>query len=169
LPLIDRALNPYAPGSTFKMITSIAMLGQPNPVRTPEETYYDNGCFIFGNNEKRCNASDGRGNVTVNGIVDLSRALTVSSDVYFYNVGNEIWNRYRDEGGDAKPDPASHPDGYRIQNTAKVFGFGKPTGIGLAGEGAGRIPDLQFNISLNKDSADPTSRTWRRGDSSRSG
>jgi penicillin-binding protein 2 len=165
LPLIDRALNPYAPGSTFKMITSVAMLGPPSPIRTPQETWYDDGCFEFGNKEKRCNASDGKGNIAAYGYVDLTRALTVSSDVYFYNVGNSIWNDYRDEGGESKPDPASHPSGYRIQNTAKAFGFGKPSGIGLVGDGAGRIPDLQFNISLNKNNPDPTSRTWRRGDS----
>jgi penicillin-binding protein 2 len=165
LPLIDRALNPYAPGSTFKMITSVAALGGPTPIIDPNESFYDDGCFELGNNEKRCNATDGRGNVTVNGWVNLSRALTVSSDWYFYRVGNNIWNDYRNEGGDAKTDATAHPSGYRIQNTAKLFGFGTATGIGLVGDQTGRIPDLQFNISLNKTNPDPTSRTWRRGDS----
>ena len=85
------------------------------------------------------------------GTVDLPSALTVSSDVYFYNVGNEFWNRYRDEGkakgftgdlsGDKVPD-ADHPVGNAIQHTARAFGFGEPTGIGLAATSPASIPDL---------------------------
>jgi penicillin-binding protein 2 len=160
LPLFNRAMNGYAPGSTFKPITAVAQL--ETGVRSPFETVYDSGCFKFGNEEERCNAKK-----VVNGYVNLQRALTVSSDVYFYNVGNEIWtNFYRDaEGGDSKLDPADHPRGYAIQNVAKQFGFGKPTGLGLSGDQPGRVPDRQFNIALNKTNPDPTSRTWRRGDS----
>jgi penicillin-binding protein 2 len=165
-PLFDRAVNAYAPGSTFKTITSIAMLN--TGLRPPGETYYDEGCFKFGNNEQRCNA--GKHSY---GSVDLQRALTVSSDVYFYNVGNSFWTRYRDEGqaagatGDLAGDkvPASaHPVGYGIQNTARDFGFGAVTGLGQ-GESAGRIPDLAFNQELNKGNCGDTGCSWRRGDS----
>ena len=48
---------------------------------------------------------------------------------------------------------------------ARAFGFGAPTGISLSGDQSGRIPDLAFRKEFNKNAADPTDRTWRRGDS----
>jgi penicillin-binding protein 2 len=155
LPLINRALSGYAPGSTFKLFSAMATLKYG--VRTPEETYYDNGCFVFGNDQKLCNARK-----NAYGYVNLPRAVTVSSDVFFYNAGNEFWNVYRDEGGD---DTTDHPRGYGIQDVARAFGFGAPTGIALGGDQSGRIPDLAFREDFNKNSIDPTDRTWRRGDS----
>jgi penicillin-binding protein 2 len=155
LPLIDRALSGYAPGSTFKLFSSIATL--QFGIRTADETYYDQGCFVFGNDQELCNARKNR-----YGMVDLPRALTVSSDVYFYNAGNEFWNVYDDEGRDSTD---NHPRGYGIQDVARRFGFGMPTGIALGGDQSGRIPDRIFREAFNKNSADPTDRTWRRGDS----
>jgi penicillin-binding protein 2 len=163
------------------MITAVAQLEGPDPVRPPEETYYDSGCLEkFGNDERRCNATDQRtGKPVANGYVDLPRALTVSSDVYFYDVGNEFWTRYFrlppvGEGGENENgrtpslglagDLAAHPSGYGIQEAAFQFGFGKATGVGLSGDQAGRIPTRSFNVELNKTSTDETSRTWRRGD-----
>jgi penicillin-binding protein 2 len=166
-PMLNRALNPYAPGSTFKTFTSIAMLQSGLFPDGPNTTYsdYPDGCFHFGNEEKACNAGG-----AVLGAVDLPSALTVSSDVYFYTVGNEFWNAYRNEGqaaghngvyaGDAIPD-AQHPLGNGIQHTAKTYGFGESTGIGL-GDQAGEIPDHEYRVKLNPDNADLQS--WRRGD-----
>ncbi len=154
-PLLDRATNPYAPGSTFKAITAIA--GLEHGFITPDTAVNDTGCFQFGNDEQRCNAKN-----QANGLVDLGKAIVVSSDVYFYSLGNSIWNTYRDEldRGDT-----AHVDGYAIQNTAKKYGFDAPTGVDLAGDHKGRVPDAAFNAALNKNDPDPTSRTWRRGDS----
>ena len=104
-PLLNRALNPYVPGSTFKTITSIAMLQSglfPEGANHAVSDYPD-GCFHFGNDEERCNAGK-----AVLGTVDLPGALTVSSDVYFYSVGNEFWNAYRDEG-QARPATPARP------------------------------------------------------------
>ncbi len=158
-PLFDRAVSAQlAPGSTFKPFTSIAML--ENGIRSAGETFYDSGCISFGNGEKRCNDKK-----NANGIVDLTRALTVSSDVYFYQVGKDIWAAYENEGGDNKTGPNDHPVGYSIQHVASTFGMGADTGSGLTGEQVGRLPDLAFNQMFNKNSDDPTSRTWRQGDS----
>jgi penicillin-binding protein 2 len=167
-PLFDRAVSGYAPGSTFKLFTSLAMLKYG--VRSADETFYDDGCYKFGNEQDtRCNAGK-----AAYGYVNLQDALTVSSDVYFYNVGNSFWNKYNgDEGGDGS---ANHPVGYGIQNVAKDYGFDAPTGIELPGDSAGRIPDLAFNRTINKcddgdpprphvQDADSQSCTWRRGDS----
>ena len=105
------------------------------------------------------------------GTVDLPSALTVSSDVYFYTVGNEFWNAYRDEGkaagktgdlaGDDIPD-AQHPVGNAIQHTAGTYGFGESTGMGL-GDQSGVIPDHEYRVKLNQNDAEL--QFWRRGDS----
>lgn len=92
----------------------------------------------------------------------------MSSDIYYYSLGNDLWRRYYTktefggEGGDAA---TQHPVGYAIQHTARDYGFDSPTGVALPGDQKGRIPDLAFNQALNKNNPDPFSRTWRRGDS----
>ncbi len=106
------------------------------------------------------------------GAVDLPSALTVSSDVYFYTVGNEFWKAYRDEGqakvgtgkdlaGDEIPD-AEHPVGNAIQHTAGTYGFGEQSGIGLNDQ-AGVIPNHEYRVKLNPNNAEL--QFWRRGDS----
>jgi penicillin-binding protein 2 len=164
-PLLNRALNQYAPGSTFKAFTSIAMLQSGLYPDGADHTYDDEGCFKFGNDQQICNAGK-----HALGTVNLPRALTVSSDVYFYSVGNDIWNHYRDEctpgtTNQCGDNTTNHPVGYAIQNVAKTYGFGAPTGVGLAGDASGRIPDHAFREDFNKNSPDPIDRTWRRGDS----
>ena len=114
LPLIDRALNPYAPGSTFKLFSGMATLKYG--IRTADEPYLDQGCFVFGNDQELCNARKVR-----YGSVDLPRALTVSSDTYFYNAGNEFWNVYRDEGGDDAAAHASRGYGHPGRGTGLRF------------------------------------------------
>jgi len=167
-PLINRALNAYAPGSTFKTFTALAMLQSGLYPEGADHVNDENppGCFTFGNNEERCNA--GR---TVLGSRLLRSALTVSSDVYFYSVGNEFWNRYRDEGqaagfgGDLAGDKlsdAQHPVGNAIQHTAATYGFGESTGIGL-GDQAGIIPNHEYRVKVNP--TQPDHQFWRRGDS----
>jgi penicillin-binding protein 2 len=165
-PLINRALNALAPGSTFKTITALAALQSglypdgANHVNSEDPP----GCFVFGNNEKRCNAGG-----LVLGSVNLPTALTVSSDVFFYGVGNDFWNQYRNEGqntrddlaGDKVPD-AQHPVGNAIQHTATTYGFGEQTGIGL-GDQAGVIPNHEYRVKLNPNN--PDLQFWRRGDS----
>src|SRR5204863_147357 len=76
-------------------------------------------------------------NGTHNGSVNLQRALTVSSDVYFYNAGNDFWKIW-------KLDPQR---GLGIQHVASQLGFGQPTGIEL-GDATGRIPDPAWKAAF---------------------
>jgi penicillin-binding protein 2 len=167
-PMINRALNALAPGSTFKTITSIGMLQSGLFPEGANHTVSESpaGCFSFGNeNDVRCNAGK-----AVLGTVDLPSALTVSSDVYFYSVGNSFWNAYRDEGkaagktgdlaGDDIPD-AQHPLGNALQHTARAYGFGESTGMGI-GDQSGVIPDHEYRVKLNP--GNPELQFWRRGD-----
>lgn len=119
-PLNNRAIQGlYAPGSTFKMITATASLQQG--LTTPQTTLVDNGKIQIGNREFK-NASE-----KALGPVDLVHALAYSSDVYFYKIGADFWY------GKSK-------FGEAIQDEAKRFGFGKKTGIDIAGELSGRVP-----------------------------
>ena len=159
-PLLDKGLSPYAPGSTFKLFSAIA--GLESGIITPETSVYDDGCIELGN-QKFCNARK-----ESYGYVSLAHALTVSSDIYFYSLGNDLWRTYYKsvaDGGEDGDKGTSHPIGYAIQNTARDYGMDQPTGVALPGDQSGRIPDLAFNQALNKTSSDPFSRTWRRGDS----
>jgi penicillin-binding protein 2 len=146
--LLNRATQGlYPPGSTFKMLTAVAAL--QTGIATPAFSLLDKGCLVFGG-QQFCNAGkEALGNV------DMPEAITVSSDLYFYNLGFLFWKTFNK--GDVKK-------GYGIQQTARSFGLGRPTGVGLPQEAAGRIPDLTFKKSVNKTNPDPFSRTWLPGD-----
>jgi penicillin-binding protein 2 len=121
-PLDDRTIQgEYAPGSTFKLATSIAGLqaGIINP-----SVYFNDQGFLQVGKTKIYND-----NKQVYGSVNLQRALTVSSDAYFYNVGATFWEGRGHFGVDG------------LQNVARQLGFGSPTGIALPNETAGRVPD----------------------------
>jgi len=121
-PLTDRALQGlYAPGSTFKPVTALA--GLRAGLITPGTVVDDRGVYQLGNRLLR--NAEGR----ANGRVDLARALAVSSDVYFYGLGDRLYTG----------PPATAPDG-PIQDVAARLGLGRPTGIDIGPEAAGRVP-----------------------------
>jgi penicillin-binding protein 2 len=127
-PLIDRATQEvYAPGSTFKLVTAIAM--QQAGIRSANQTINDNGALDVGDRDFK-NANGNK-----YGRINLSSALTVSSDVYFYGVGYEMWKRWKANNGDAT--------GLGIQTAARELGFGAPTGIELD-EAKGLVPDPEW-------------------------
>jgi penicillin-binding protein 2 len=70
--------------------------------------------------------------------VNLEQALVVSSDTYFYTVGDEFWHVWK--RGDEER-------GMGIQTKALELGFGKPTGIELD-ETGGRVPDPEWKADF---------------------
>jgi penicillin-binding protein 2 len=121
-PLSDRTIQGlYAPGSTFKLVTAIA--GLQAGIVSPNVYFNDKGYLQVG--KTRFKNDNGQ----IFGEVNLQRAITVSSDAYFYNIGATFWNNNHQYG----------PDG--LQNVARQLGFGAQTGIPLPDEAAGRIPD----------------------------
>jgi penicillin-binding protein 2 len=128
-PAFNRAAQGgYPTASTFKAITALAALD--DNLISPTTSIDDPGCIqVY--EQKRCNA-----NKAPYGSVDMRRALQVSSDVYFYKLGIDAWQK----GG-------THD--LFIQNWARRLGFGRPTGIDLPGEGAGIIPDPQWRRDIN--------------------
>jgi penicillin-binding protein 2 len=117
-PLNNRALQgQYAPGSTFKLVTALA--GLRTGVITPATTISDGGVYIVPGCRgavEQCSFKNSGG--TAHGRVNLPRALTVSSDVYFYQLGGQFWTERSTFG-----DP--------IQDTARDLGFAAGTGIPL--------------------------------------
>jgi penicillin-binding protein 2 len=124
-PLTDRAVNgAYPTGSTFKPITAMAALEAG--VITPSEGLGAGQC-IYVSTEPFCNAGHAE-----YGAVGLVDALKVSSDTYFFEVGER-----------------SNSHGSVIQEMASKLGIGHPTGIDLPSELHGVIPDAKWRARQN--------------------
>ena len=117
-PLSNRATQgQYPPGSTFKIIMSIA--GLEEGVIDPDARINDPGFYFFGNRAFRDWKKGGHGSV------DLHRAIVESCDVYFYQLGPRL-------GID------------RIAKWAHAFGLGAKTGVALDDERSGTIPSTEW-------------------------
>jgi penicillin-binding protein 2 len=116
-PLFNRAIAAtYPTGSTFKPITAMAAMEEG--VIGPNTPLVDNGEFKLGD-QIRKNAGGAS-----YGTLALPRALTVSSDVFFYQLGEQLNGK-----------------GPVLQDWAHRLGMGRRTGIDIPGEFAGLIPD----------------------------
>jgi penicillin-binding protein 2 len=116
-PLFNRAIAAtYPTGSTFKPITAMAAMEEG--VITPTSTLIDTGEFKLGD-QVRKNAKGAS-----YGALQLPRALTVSSDVFFYQLGEQLNGK-----------------GPVLQEWAHRLGMGRKTGIDIPGEFPGLIPD----------------------------
>jgi penicillin-binding protein 2 len=145
-PLNNRALQgQYAPGSTFKLVTATAAMR--TGLINERTSYDDNGELRVGNRTFRNSGNYPWGRVNV------TRALAVSSDVFFYTLGASFWNQRAQYGETV------------IQQTAKEFGLGERTGIPLASEARGRISDPEGRKRLHEARPDafPEGR-WFAGD-----
>jgi penicillin-binding protein 2 len=134
----------YPPGSTFKAITAAA--GMQEGILGAGETIFSPGRIVLyeqlfkGFNE------------TPWGDITVPYALRVSSDTFFYEVGKRFYER--DISGESTP----------LQDYARRFGLGKPTGIDLAGEERGFLPDVEWKVERFKDSSNPGDHVWLPGD-----
>jgi penicillin-binding protein 2 len=130
-PMLNRATQgEYAPGSTFKLVTSLAMTKYG--IRDIGDYYTDEGHVELDGTDFK-NAGN-----EVFGPVNLEQALTVSSDTYFYTIGDEFWHIWK--GGDEER-------GMGIQTESRELGFGEPTGVELD-EARGRVPDPEWKADF---------------------
>jgi penicillin-binding protein 2 len=123
-PLLNRAIQSAGPtGSTFKPITATAALESGDWL--VGDTYDDTGefCFSVGG---LCLHNSGH---AAYGVVNLVTALKVSDDVFFYNLGAAT-----------NADPDTHPNGGPLEQWARRFGIGQPTGIDLPDATTGLLP-----------------------------
>jgi penicillin-binding protein 2 len=123
-PLFNRPIaGEYPPGSTFKIVTATAALGegvvQPGTyLASPPELDIEG--YKFPDWDKNGHGS-----------VNAAKALAVSSDVYFYKVSGG----YTDVKGVGVN---------KLGDYMRTFGIGKPSGIDLPGEQKGLIPTPQY-------------------------
>jgi len=113
-PLQNRVIQgTYPPGSTFKILDSIAGLQEGTLTQTT--AYSCSGGIWFGGREYHCWRKQGHGTIA------LHNAIVRSCDVYFYDVGQHV-------GID------------KLAHWANQMGLGFKTGIDLDNEKAGVIP-----------------------------
>lgn len=113
-PFLNRALNPYQPGSVFKIISTVAA-SEKNYVH-PLRTFFSRGFLKVGTHIFYDWNRSGFG------WVNMYKALAYSVDTVFYELSLEM-------GIDS------------IKQYAEQFRLNTPTGIELPNEGTGLIPD----------------------------
>ena len=154
-PFNNRAIaGSYSIGSAMKPFTAYAglssgLIGDRGYVDV-NETIDDTGSHILQDCEGQCEFTNARGESY--GEIDLRLSLTVSSDVYYYQMAEQFAIR---PGFDEE----------QVQKTAREFGFGAPTGIALPFESPGLIPDSEVKRQRNEENpvAFPDA-DWRVGD-----
>ena len=142
----------YTPGSTFKMITATAAL--QNGLIGAGQYVNDTGTFTV----PSCIAG-GAGCVFVDdeaggvGEVNITGALTASSDYYFYNLGYLFAAQTTKYG--------KQP----IQDVAAQYGLGQASGIDLLGGSVGRVDSAieRQKLHASAPKAFPNT-TWYQGD-----
>lgn len=156
-PMVNRPYQePRAPGSTFKMITAAAALEEG--VVGPNTTIYDEGTFTdAGKPYARCWIGSGSGS---HGSVDVSEALEVSCNYYFYTVAYNM-------GSDAIT---------KLNNYMRAFGLDNPTGVEIyelynsMSDYPSRISSPEYKEYITKQRyEDPSSSDlkWSAGDTIR--
>lgn len=143
-PFLNRAISGlYAPGSIVKPIIALAALNEK--IISPDKQILSTGSISLPNPffpDKKNIFYDWR----PNGWVDMRRALAVSCNIYFYTVGGG----YEDIKGLGIN---------KINEYAKLFGFGAKTNIDLDKEQEGLIPSPDLKALTN-----PKDPIWRIGD-----
>ncbi|MEK7635011.1 MAG: penicillin-binding transpeptidase domain-containing protein [Patescibacteria group bacterium] len=125
-PFLDRVISGlYTPGSIVKPFLAFAALEEN--IISPEKEIVSTGQLVLPNPYDPENPSIFK-DWKAHGAVDMRRAIAVSSDVYFYEIGGGFENQ----------------KGLGIANIKKYlekFGFTKKTGFDNQKEETGTIPD----------------------------
>ena len=142
--LVNRAIQGrYNLGSTFKLFTAYAALN--SGLISANEYFNDTGTYTLSkeavSNRAACESGLVRcefknaicsynGLPCVYGPVNVEEALAVSSDAFFYRIGDQIMVQ-----NDFEP---------VLQEQVELFGFGADTGIELPFEFDGTVPDAEL-------------------------
>lgn len=141
-PLFNRGVSGrYNPGSTIKPLVATAALAEG--VISPQKEIYSKG-YIEVPNPYQPGESTRFPDWRPQGWVNVMSALARSSNVYFYEVGGG----FEDQPGLGIT---------RLKKWWQKFGFDQPTGIDLAGETVGLLPDPEWK-------EDRIGEPWRLGD-----
>jgi len=137
--LLNRAVEAYEPASTFKLVTSSALL--EGGFIAPGSRFSCSGAFTFGGITWRNWAPGFRGNQ------DTRQAIADSCNTFFWNAiaGTPNWT------------VGWAPFVRSLTERAREFGFGQPVGVGLPEEKAGRVPTDASSRAVR-------GHPWRPGD-----
>jgi len=123
-PLINRVVQGQYPlGSTFKIVSALAALQEG--VITPQTRFHCPGYLAVYGTLFRCMKVEGHGTL------DLRKAIALSCNVYFYNVGIRL-------------------EIERLARYAKLMGLARPTGIDLPHEATGIFQDPEWKMRTQK-------------------
>ena len=132
-PLLNRALRgTYPPGSTYKPFMGLAALETGK--RTAGSITMDGGSWTFGGHTFRSGHALGP--------VDLHRSIVKSSNVYYYQLANDM-------GVNA------------IHDFMRPLGFGQVTGLDIPGETRGVLPSTDWKRATYKR---PEQQKWYAGE-----
>jgi penicillin-binding protein 2 len=140
--LVNRAIQGrYNLGSTFKPFTAYAAMH--SGLLAQGDYYRDEGTYrMYSVDQARCDAGlvrcvyknatcRGTGQPCRYGPVNVESALAVSSDAFFYRLGEQLLVEF--------------PEGSQVlQNEVKQFGFGADPGIDLPFAFDGTVPDAEL-------------------------
>lgn len=127
-PLNNRAIQgTYEPGSTFKIVSSLAGLSSGKVSYHSHFPVSCQGGFRFGARYQRC----WQESPPYHGLLDMNGALTQSCDVYYYQLGLLV-------------------DMPWINQTARALGLGARTGIDLPNEKSGYLVDSASHEQRHK-------------------
>ncbi|NHB77763.1 penicillin-binding protein 2 [Rhodobacter calidifons] len=130
-PLANKTVSgAYPPGSTFKMVTALAALEAG--VATPDTRVSCPGYIEFGGRRFHCWKRSGHGTVR------LSRSLSESCDVYYYEIAQKV-------GID------------KIAEMGRKLGLGRKFDIPMSAITEGNMPDKAWKMARHK-------QEWRIGD-----
>jgi penicillin-binding protein 2 len=117
-PMLDKTVNAYFPGSTYKIVGALAALAEE--LVSFDDTVSCPGYYRFGGRRFRCWKRGGHGHVNV------MEAIQGSCDVFFYHVAERL-------GIDT------------LARYAYQFGFGEHTGYPINFESPGRVPTKEWH------------------------
>jgi len=121
-PLLNKAIQAQlAPGSTFKIIMATA--GLQEGIAQDMHVICNGGATFYGRYFKCWVVAEHR----VHGVVDISKAIYQSCDVFFYTLAERLGIE-------------------RIAKYATAFGLGQKTGIDLPQESSGVMPSEEWKI-----------------------
>jgi len=142
-PFFNRVISGFYPaGSTIKPFIASAALAE-NTI-DPNYKIDDTLGYITIPNEYNPEITYTYRDWKAHGFVDMRRALAVSANVYFYEIGGGYKN-IKGLGID------------RIEKYLKLFGFGPPLGIDLPGETGGLVPNPAWKKAVKHED-------WYTGD-----
>ena len=122
-PMVNRAISAYAPGSTYKVATSLAGMR----AGIENKSFVCSGGVQYGDKYMRCWIAEKH---RTHGKLSLEDALKVSCNAFYYQFGN-----------------AAGID--QIVAMGNMLGLGQKSGIPISGESPGVLPGPEWLNSVN--------------------